>query len=201
MQSLSFRLTKRLYNSKPLFRISSNFVAHASSATSTPPPPPPPSPPIPAASTLRNLLTAPWFATQSRGISLSGSDVRVGNLDGNRGCAHEVQFRSEAGYATVATREDDIKSKERKSGLGKEAKTKREQLLKATAVASLLLLYPNTYSLLLANFFVFWHLKAGIEEILADYVHHAMTREFITISLRLFLIIAMKDVLLKFIFV
>ncbi|KOM40348.1 hypothetical protein LR48_Vigan04g054600 [Vigna angularis] len=90
MQSLSFRLTKRLYNSKPLFRISSNFVAHASSATSTPPPPPPPSPPIPAASTLRNLLTAPWFATQSRGISLSGSDVRVGNLDGNRGCAHEV---------------------------------------------------------------------------------------------------------------
>lgn len=92
-------------------------------------------------------------------------------------------------------------SKERKSGLGKEAKTKREQLLKATAVASLVLLYPNTYSLLLANFFVFWHLKAGIEEILADYVHHAMTREFITISLRLFLIIAMKDVLLKFIFV
>lgn len=75
MQSLSFRLTKRLYNSKPLFRISSNFVAHASSATSTPPPPPPPSPPIPAPSTLRNLLTAPWFATQSRGISLSGSDV------------------------------------------------------------------------------------------------------------------------------
>ncbi|XP_014497914.1 succinate dehydrogenase subunit 4, mitochondrial [Vigna radiata var. radiata] len=201
MQSLSFRLTKRLYNSKPLFRISSNFVAHASSATSTPPPPPPPSPPIPAPSTLRNLLTAPWFATQSRGISLSGSDVRVGNLDGNRGCAHEVQPRSVAGYATVATTADDIKSKERKSGLGKEAKTKREQLLKATAVASLVLLYPNTYSLLLANFFVFWHLKAGIEEILADYVHHAMTREFITISLRLFLIIAMKDVLLKFVFV
>jgi len=91
--------------------------------------------------------------------------------------------------------------KERKSGLGKEAKTKREQLLKATAVAPLLLLYPNAYSLLLANFFVFWHLKAGIEEILADYVHHAMTREFVTISLRLFLIIAMKDVYLKFIFV
>jgi len=91
--------------------------------------------------------------------------------------------------------------KERNSGLGKAAKTKREQLLKATAVGSLLLLYPNAYSLLLANFFVFWHLKAGIEEILADYVHHAMTREFVTISLRLFLIIAMKDVCLKFIFV
>ncbi|QCE13844.1 hypothetical protein DEO72_LG11g842 [Vigna unguiculata] len=126
MQSLSFRLTKRLYNSKPLFRISSNFVAHASSATAAPPSPSPPSPPIPAPSALPNLLTAPWSATQSRGISLSGSDVRVGNLDGNRGRAHEVlkhygpgegtgktilevQPRSVAGYATVATAEGDIK--------------------------------------------------------------------------------------------
>ncbi|KAL9314167.1 hypothetical protein ACSQ67_019619 [Phaseolus vulgaris] len=218
MQSLSIKLTKRLYDSKPLFRISPNLVAHSSSATATSPSPPPPSPPIPAPSKIPNLLFAPWSATQSRGISFFGSDVRVGNLNGNRGRAHEVlklyrpsegtskailevQPHSVAGYATVATTEDDIKRKERKSGLGKEAKTKREQLLKATAVAPLLLLYPNAYSLLLANFFVFWHLKAGIEEILADYVHHAMTREFVTISLRLFLIIAMKDVYLKFIFV
>ncbi|XP_020235412.1 succinate dehydrogenase subunit 4, mitochondrial [Cajanus cajan] len=216
MQSLSLTLSKRLSNSKPLFRISSNLVAHASSATaSSPSPPPPPSPPIPA---LNNLLAAPWSATQSRGITLSGSDVRVGNLVGNRGRAHEVLKlyrscegtgkaalevppRTVSGYATVATTEDDIKRKERSSALGNETKTKREQLLKVTAVAPLLLIYPNAYSLLLANFFLFWHTSAGIEEILADYVHHEMTREFVVISLRLFLIIAMKDVFLKFIFV
>ncbi|RDX95865.1 putative mitochondrial protein ymf17, partial [Mucuna pruriens] len=238
MQSLSLTLSKRLSNSKPLFRISSNLVAHASSSTASSPSPPPPLPPIPPPSVLNNLLTAPWSATQSRGISLSGSDVRVGNLIGNRGfinyrfltnslCisvvvdillpgrAHEVLklYRpcegtgkatlevpphTVAGYATVATTEDDIKRKERKSGLGNETKTKREQLLKVTAAVPLLFIYPNDYSLLLGNFFLFWHLKAGIEEILADYVHHEMTREFVTISLRLFLIIAMKDVRIAF---
>ncbi|KAL5191907.1 putative mitochondrial protein ymf17 [Glycine soja] len=226
MQSMSLTLSKRLSNSKPLFRISSNLVAHASSATTSPPPP---SPPVPSPSALNSLLTAPWSATQSRGITLSGSDVRVGNLIGNRGRAHEVlklyrplegtgkatlEFicvtnnngsqvppQSVAGYATVATAEDGAKRKERNSGLSKATKTKREQLLKATAVASLLLIYPNTYSLLFANFFVFWHLYAGIGEILADYVHHEMTREFVMISLRLFLIIALKDVCLNFVFV
>ncbi|KAK7411519.1 hypothetical protein VNO78_02953 [Psophocarpus tetragonolobus] len=218
MQSLSLTLSKRLSNSKSLFRISSNLVAHASSTTASSPSPPPPSPPIPSSSALNNLLTAPWLASQSRGITLSGSDVRVGNLIGNRGRAHEAlkQFRASegtskatlevpthtvAGYATVAATEDDIKRKERISGLRDETKTKREQLLKATAFAPLLLIYPNAYSLLLTNFFLFWHLNAGIEEILADYVHHDMTREFVQISLRLFLIIAMKDVFLKFIFV
>ncbi|RZC17058.1 hypothetical protein D0Y65_010073 [Glycine soja] len=82
MQSMSLTLSKRLSNSKPLFRISSNLVAHASSATTSPPPP---SPPVPSPSALNSLLTAPWSATQSRGITLSGSDVRVGNLIGNRG--------------------------------------------------------------------------------------------------------------------
>ncbi|KAL2656782.1 hypothetical protein AAZV13_04G143800 [Glycine max] len=223
MQSMSLTLSKRLSNSKPLFRISSSLVAHASSATTSPPPP---SPPVPSPSALNSLLTAPWSATQSRGITLSGSDIRVGNLIGNRGRAHEVlklyrplegtgkatleMFntwghtvppQSVAGYATVATTEDGAERKERNSGLSKATKTKREQLLKATAVASLLLIYPNTYSLLFANFFVFWHLYAGIGEILADYVHHEMTREFVMISLRLFLIIALKDVCLNFVFV
>lgn len=95
-----------------------------------------------------------------------------------------------------------IYRKERNSGLRNQGpKTKREQLLKITAAVPLLLVYPNAYSLLLANFFVFWHINAGIEEILADYVHHEMTREFVMISLRLFLIIAMKDVFLNFVFV
>lgn len=92
--------------------------------------------------------------------------------------------------------------RERNSGLRNQGpKTKREQLLKVTAAVPLLLIYPNAYSLLAANFFIFWHINAGIEEILADYVHHEMTREFVLISLRLFLIIAIKDVFLNFVFV
>ncbi|XP_058744260.1 succinate dehydrogenase subunit 4, mitochondrial-like [Vicia villosa] len=186
MQSLSLRLGKRLSDaSKPHWRISPNLLAHASTTSSSPSPP---STPISAASTLNNLLSAPWSASQTRGLTFSGSHVPP----------HSV-----AGYATVAaTTEDDIKRKERNSGLRNQGiKTKREQLLKVTAVVPLLLVYPNAYSLLAANFFVFWHINAGIEEILADYVHHEMTREFIFISLRLFLIIAIKDVFLNFVFV
>ncbi|CAK8566814.1 unnamed protein product [Lathyrus sativus] len=223
MQSLSLRLGKRLSDaSKPHWRISSNLIAHASTTSSSPSPP---SPPISSttndtASTLNNLLTAPWSASQTRGLTFSGSDVRVGNLFENRGRAYEVLKlynthegtgkaaikvppNTVAGYATVATTTgDDIIRKERNSGLRNQGlKTKREQLLKVTAAVPLLLVYPNAYSLLAANFFVFWHINAGIEEILADYVHHEMTREFIFISLRLFLIIAIKDVFLNFVFV
>ncbi|WJX39024.1 hypothetical protein P8452_26615 [Trifolium repens] len=223
MQSVSLKLAKRLSNSSnPNWRISSNLIAHASTTSSSPPPP---SPPISAAtngttSTLNNLLTAPWSASQTRGLTFSGSDVRVGNLIENRGRAYEVLklYNSHEGtgkaaikvpphtvasYATVATTTgDDIKRKERNSGLRNQGpKTKREQLLKVTAAVPLLLIYPNAYSLLAANFFVFWHINAGIEEIVADYVHHEMTREFVLISLRLFLIIAIKDVFLNFVFV
>ncbi|WJX32990.1 hypothetical protein P8452_21248 [Trifolium repens] len=222
MQSVSLKLAKKLSNSSnPHWRISSNLIAHASTTSSSPPPP---SPPISAAtngttSTLNNLLTAPWSASQTRGLTFSGSDVKVGNLIENRGRAYEVLklYNSHEGtgkaaikvpphtvasYATVATTTgDDIKRKERNSGLRNQGpKTKREQLLKVTAAVPLLLIYPNAYSLLAANFFIFWHINAGIEEIVADYVHHEMTREFVLISLRLFLIIAIKDVFLNFVF-
>lgn len=78
MQAL-MRLKLRLPNSNfnPLFRLSSY---------SNPSPPPPPcSPPyslpspLPcssAYSTATNLFTAPWSATQCRGIKVSASDVR-----------------------------------------------------------------------------------------------------------------------------
>ncbi|XP_019434557.1 PREDICTED: uncharacterized protein LOC109341172 isoform X2 [Lupinus angustifolius] len=214
MQSLSLTLSKRLSNSNPLFRISSNLVAYASSTTTASSSPPNSSPsPISAANgTSNNFLTAPWSANQSRGIPGFGSDVRVGNLIENRGRAYEVlkQYHSlggkatievpsqtVAGYATVATTGGVDRRKEGNTG----PKTKREQLLKATALVPLLLLYPNAYSLLAANLFVFWHIRAGIEEILADYVHQEMTREFVMISFKLFLIIAMKDIFLKFVFV
>ncbi|CAL0327692.1 unnamed protein product [Lupinus luteus] len=217
MQSLSLTLSKRLSNSNPLFRFSSNLLSYSSSsttATTTSPPSSSPTSPISAANgtALPSFLTAPWSATQSRGFTVSGSDVRVGNLFESRGRAYEVlkQYHSlggkttikvpsqtVAGYATVATTEGVTRRKEGNSGL----KTKREQLLKATALVPLLLIYPNAYSLLAANLFVFWHIRAGIEEILADYVHQEMTREFVMISFKLFLIIAMKDVFLKFVFV
>ncbi|KAH6800077.1 hypothetical protein C2S52_000541 [Perilla frutescens var. hirtella] len=41
---------------------------------------------------------------------------------------------------------------------------------------------------------VFWHINEGVEEVLADYVHHEMTRAWISIGLRLFVIIMIKDV-------
>ncbi|XP_047980662.1 succinate dehydrogenase subunit 4, mitochondrial-like [Salvia hispanica] len=41
---------------------------------------------------------------------------------------------------------------------------------------------------------VLWHINDGMEEVLADYVHHEMTRTWISICLRLFVIIMTKDV-------
>lgn len=41
---------------------------------------------------------------------------------------------------------------------------------------------------------LFWHINNGMEEILADYVHHEMTRSLVLVMMRLFLIVAAKDV-------
>ncbi|KAI3829384.1 hypothetical protein L1987_03507 [Smallanthus sonchifolius] len=49
-------------------------------------------------------------------------------------------------------------------------------------------------STFLPNLALFWHINNGIEEILADYVHHEMTRSLILVLMRLFLIVAAKDV-------
>ncbi|KAI7735178.1 hypothetical protein M8C21_032911 [Ambrosia artemisiifolia] len=46
----------------------------------------------------------------------------------------------------------------------------------------------------LPNLALFWHINNGMEEILADYVHHEMTRSLILVMMRLFLIVAAKDV-------
>ncbi|XP_071689706.1 uncharacterized protein [Rutidosis leptorrhynchoides] len=46
----------------------------------------------------------------------------------------------------------------------------------------------------LPNLALFWHINNGIEEILADYVHHEMTRSLVLVLMRLFLIVAAKDV-------
>ncbi|XP_052117131.1 succinate dehydrogenase subunit 4, mitochondrial isoform X2 [Arachis duranensis] len=208
MQSLT--LSKRLSASKPIFRISPNLVTQSSTTSSSSTTSPPPSSPISTADggsschslALLSLLRAPRSATQSLRTGVSGSDVRDANLAGGQVRAYEVQPHGAAGYATATTTGDSIQRKERDSGLRNVGpKTKREQLLKATALVALLFIFPNAYSMLAANLFVFWHISAGIEEILADYVHHEMTRNYVVIAFKLFLIIAMKDVFLKFVFV
>ncbi|GAY69439.1 hypothetical protein CUMW_272010 [Citrus unshiu] len=52
-------------------------------------------------------------------------------------------------------------------------------------------------STFLLNLSLFWHINEGIEEIMADYVHQEMTRNWILIYLRLFLLIVIKDVFLS----
>ncbi|MCL7052155.1 hypothetical protein MKW94_004413 [Papaver nudicaule] len=47
-----------------------------------------------------------------------------------------------------------------------------------------------------ANRAVFWHMNLGMEEILKDYVHQEVTREWVSVYLRVFSIIVMKDLVL-----
>ncbi|KAI3682876.1 hypothetical protein L1987_83210 [Smallanthus sonchifolius] len=60
--------------------------------------------------------------------------------------------------------------------------------------ATKLSLSSTVSSTFLPNLALFWHINNGIEEILADYVHHEMTRSLILVLMRLFLIVAAKDV-------
>ncbi|XP_057429113.1 uncharacterized protein LOC130722408 [Lotus japonicus] len=69
-------------NSDHLFRLLSYL--HSSSSYS--PRNPAPSPPSASA----NLFTAPWSSIQNRGIKVSGSDIRVGNMIGKQGRIYEV---------------------------------------------------------------------------------------------------------------
>ncbi|KAI3887295.1 hypothetical protein MKW92_008496 [Papaver armeniacum] len=47
-----------------------------------------------------------------------------------------------------------------------------------------------------ANRAVFWHMNLGMEEILKDYVHQEVTREWVSVYLRVFSVIVMKDLVL-----
>ncbi|MCL7050582.1 hypothetical protein MKW94_021659, partial [Papaver nudicaule] len=47
-----------------------------------------------------------------------------------------------------------------------------------------------------ANRAVFWHMNLGMEEILKDYVHQEVMREWVSVYLRVFSIIVMKDLVL-----
>lgn len=88
MQALWVRLRLSISDTKSIFRVSSYLYS-----SSVLPPPlslnslaSPPS----ASSAALNLFTSPWSAFQCRGIKVSGSDIRVGNLIGKQGRIYEV---------------------------------------------------------------------------------------------------------------
>jgi succinate dehydrogenase hydrophobic anchor subunit len=88
----------------------------------------------------------------------------------------------------------------------KAMKTHRETLghwllQRITAAFSIpTILIANVSTLILLNILLFWHIHVGIEEILADYVHHEVTRNWILILLRVFCLIIIKYVFVFFVF-
>lgn len=88
----------------------------------------------------------------------------------------------------------------------KAMKTHRETLghwlLQRITAAFLIptILIANVSTLILLNILLFWHIHVGIEEILADYVHHEVTRNWILILLRVFCLIIIKYVFVFFVF-
>lgn len=65
---------------------------------------------------------------------------------------------------------------------------------RATAsVMTLSILFGNTKNVCLSlSLVLFVHLYIGLQEIVADYIHHEMTRHLVTLLLRLFMIILIK---------
>jgi succinate dehydrogenase hydrophobic anchor subunit len=75
-------------------------------------------------------------------------------------------------------------------------------LLQRMTAASLIptILISNVSTLILLNILLFWHIHVGIEEILTDYVHHEITRNWIFILFRVFCLIIIKYVFSFFVF-
>jgi succinate dehydrogenase hydrophobic anchor subunit len=62
------------------------------------------------------------------------------------------------------------------------------------------ILIANISTLILLNISLFWHIHVGIKEILTDYVHHEITRNWILILLKVFCLIIIKYVSFFFVF-
>lgn len=75
-------------------------------------------------------------------------------------------------------------------------------LLQRMTAASLIstIFISNVSTLILLNILLFWHIHVGIEEILTDYVHHEITRNWILILFRVFCLIIIKYFFLFFVF-
>jgi succinate dehydrogenase hydrophobic anchor subunit len=57
------------------------------------------------------------------------------------------------------------------------------QRMTATTFLVPTILITNVSTLILLNISLFWHIYVGIEDILTDYVHHEITRNWILILL------------------
>nr|YP_009430433.1 succinate dehydrogenase subunit 4 [Platycodon grandiflorus]ARR27565.1 succinate dehydrogenase subunit 4 [Platycodon grandiflorus]AWN57590.1 succinate dehydrogenase subunit 4 [Platycodon grandiflorus] len=90
--------------------------------------------------------------------------------------------------------------KEGRSGLkNSSSKTKRSGLFQRITAAfplPFIIIYTKVSSTFLPNLSLFWHINSGIEEIMADHVHQEMTRNWILVFFRFFLLILMKDLFL-----
>jgi len=61
------------------------------------------------------------------------------------------------------------------------------------------ILITNVSTLILLNISLFWHIHVGIKEVLINYVHHEITRNWILILFKVFCLIIIKYVSFFFI--
>nr|QXE43836.1 succinate dehydrogenase cytochrome subunit 4 [Cunninghamia lanceolata]BDG69815.1 succinate dehydrogenase cytochrome subunit 4 [Cunninghamia lanceolata var. konishii] len=71
---------------------------------------------------------------------------------------------------------------------------RKGSFLVAASLLPLMIISDEVYLTLLPDIYSFWHISAGIEEIMADHVHQGMTRNWISILLGSFFLIVIKDV-------
>ena len=93
--------------------------------------------------------------------------------------------------------------KRRTSGLRNESSgTERTGLFRRITAASPppLIIISKVFSTFLPDVYLFRHINVGIEEIMADYVHQGMTRNWIFIYLGSLFFIVIKDVFLFFVY-
>lgn len=62
------------------------------------------------------------------------------------------------------------------------------------------ILLANASTLIWLTILLFWHFHIGITEILADYVHHEVTRNLLLVLLRIFILIVMKYAFVLFVY-
>nr|AKM98634.1 succinate dehydrogenase subunit 4 [Orthotrichum pulchellum] len=76
-----------------------------------------------------------------------------------------------------------------------------QRMTAASLIPTILISNVSTPTcLILLNILLFWHIHVGIEEILTDYVHHEITRNWILILFRVFCLIIIKYFFLFFVF-
>lgn len=67
------------------------------------------------------------------------------------------------------------------------------------AVIAPIILVANASTLIFFNILLFLHLHVGIKEILADYIHHEVTRNLLYVLLRIVIIVVMKYAFVLFV--